>query len=219
MTAANGCRVTNPNKFQNARKNYDRHDPHSVPVLRRPLRGGAGVLPQGSRRRGRDADALQRKPEPNAAWDTPGGIREEGYACRVPHPRFADPGVRRVRRYIEVRRVPTHTRPADGGGRSASVRRPRRRRQRPDAAGQNVLVAMFRHAHRSLRTGVDGHRQPGPGEVSEQMFDFLSILLVVVRPKSSRENVSTDEPTQFPNDGGTKMMRRVLACGLVLTLL
>src|SRR5262245_56595485 len=53
----------------------------------------------------------------------------------------------------------------------------------------------------------------------KKFFAFLSIRLVVVRRRSSRETVSTDVPTQLPNEGGTKMMRQFLACGLVLTLL
>jgi hypothetical protein len=60
---------------------------------------------------------------------------------------------------------------------------------------------------------------PGRRPSAESFFDLLSIRLVVVRPNRSRKNVSTDMATQFPNDGGTNMVRRFLAGGLACTLL
>ena len=52
-----------------------------------------------------------------------------------------------------------------GGGRPPGVRRPGGRRKHPDAAQQDVLVAVLRLGHRSLRSGLDGDGPPGPGRL------------------------------------------------------
>ena len=65
-------------------------------------------------------------------------------------------------------------------------------------------------------------RDPGVFSTRQRsriFFAFLSIRLVAVRRKGSREKVSTDVSTQFPSEGGTRMVRRSLVCGLALTLL
>ena len=73
------------------------HASRTVPVLRRPLRGGARVLPQRARRRGDDAHALQGQPGAAPARHGPARLREQGDALELPHRRHDGDGVRRPR--------------------------------------------------------------------------------------------------------------------------
>src|SRR5262249_1411611 len=72
---------------------------------------------------------------------------------------------------------------------------PRRRRKRPDAAQQDVLVAVLRHGHRSLRSGLDGHGPPVPRELtrrattcprnSRQGYPVMRVMVIVKATKAS----------------------------------
>src|SRR5262249_51910866 len=124
-----------------------------------------------------------------------------GHARLVPRPRGAADGVRRVRRQVEVRRVPTLARPPQRGGHPAGVRRPRRRWERPDAAHQDVLVAVLRHGHRPLRPGLDGHGPPGPRELTGRGMTFTRIskrgffMKVMVIVKATRASEAGELPS------------------------
>src|SRR3974390_3535187 len=102
-------------------------------------------------------DMLMRFTErPDKAMIAPGS-EKQGHARAIQGRRYERAGLRRpLPGPAEVRRLCPHPLDQDRGRGREDVRSPQRRRQRDNAADQNLLLAALRRARRPLRGQLDG---------------------------------------------------------------
>src|SRR5262245_10933653 len=149
----------------------------TVPVFRRPRRGGDRVLPQDARRGGADADALQGQPRA-AAEGRPDAAGGQGDALVPAHRRHRDHGVGRLRPgQAELPGLRSRAQRARRRPGAALVRGARRRWPGAPAARQDLLQLELRHGHRPFRPDVDGVRSAGQKIMKEPRYGWVMVAL------------------------------------------